>query len=90
MPSCCPVSLAVVSSIIRSSALMSSVRVTEGNTSQWFTDEIGHPALAQHLYAVVGFMRASQTWDGFYRMVQRAFPKKGENMLIQFDEDHKK
>jgi len=49
---------------------------------QWLTEDIGHPALAQHLYAIIGFMRASGTWDDFYRMMQRAFPKKNTTMLL--------
>lgn len=49
---------------------------------QLFTDEVGHPALAQHLYAVIGLMRASSTWEHFYRMMQRAFPKKNTTMLL--------
>jgi hypothetical protein len=49
---------------------------------QWLTEDIGHPALAQHLYATIGFMRASMTWDEFYRMMQRAFPKKNTTMLL--------
>jgi hypothetical protein len=49
---------------------------------QWLTEDIGHPALAQHLYAVIGFMRASTNWDQFHRMVQRAFPKKNTTMLL--------
>lgn len=49
---------------------------------QWLTDDIGHPALAQHLYAVIGFMRASGDWESFHRLVQRAFPKKNTNMLL--------
>lgn len=47
---------------------------------QWLTEDVGHPALAQHLYAVIGFMRASATWDSFYRLMQRAFPKKGQTI----------
>ena len=47
---------------------------------QWLTEDVGHPALAQHLYAVIGFMRASSTWDSFYRLMQRAFPKKGQTI----------
>lgn len=58
----------------------------KGNRSakhhQWLTEDIGHPALAQHLHAVIGFMRASSTWDGFYRMMQRAFPKKGTTLEL--------
>lgn len=49
---------------------------------QWLTEDIGHPALAQHVYALIGFMRASESWDNFYRMVQRAFPKKNTQMLL--------
>jgi P63C domain len=49
---------------------------------QWLTEDLGHPALAQHLYAVIGFMRASTTWDQFYRMVQRAFPKRNTTLLL--------
>jgi hypothetical protein len=47
---------------------------------QWLTEDVGHPALAQHLHAVIGFMRASATWDSFYRLMQRAFPKKGQTI----------
>lgn len=49
---------------------------------QWLTEDIGNPALAQHLYATIGFMRASTTWEQFYRMMQRAFPKKNSTMLL--------
>jgi hypothetical protein len=53
---------------------------------QWLTEDIGHPALAQHLYATIGFMRAASTWDQFYRMMQRAFPKLNSNMVLNFPE----
>ena len=49
---------------------------------QWLTEDIGHPALAQHLYATIGFMRASTSWEQFYRMMQRAFPKLNTTMLL--------
>jgi len=55
---------------------------------QWLTEDVGHPALAQHLYALVSFMRISKDgdWDGFYNMVQRAFPKKGETLFLPLAE----
>ena len=53
-----------------------------GKHHQWLTDEVGHPVLAQHLYAVIGFMRASSTWDQFYRMMERAYPKLNTTMLL--------
>ena len=51
-----------------------------GRHHQLLTEDVGHPALAQHLHAIIGFMRASSTWDQFYRLVQRAFPKKGQTI----------
>ena len=45
---------------------------------QWLTDDIGHPALAQHLHAVIALMRASSTWTQFQNMLDKSFPKKGD------------
>lgn len=50
---------------------------------QWLTEDVGHPALAQHLHAVIGLMRASENWDGFKVMIDRAFPKRGTNMELE-------
>jgi hypothetical protein len=50
------------------------------------TDEIGHPALAQHLHAVIGLMRASATWEGFKSLLDRAFPKKGTQMALLLED----
>lgn len=49
---------------------------------QWLTEDVGHPALAQHLYAIIGFMRISDSWEAFHRIVDRAFPKKNTQMLL--------
>lgn len=49
---------------------------------QWLSEDVGHPALAQHLHAVIGLMRASDTWDGFKSMIDRAFPKRGSNLEL--------
>lgn len=42
---------------------------------QWLTDDIGHPALAQHLYNVIGFMKAFDSWDSFMARLDKAYPK---------------
>lgn len=52
---------------------------------QWLTDDVGHPALAQHLHAVMGFMRACSEWDQFLSMLDRAFPKKGKTIPLLLD-----
>ena len=54
----------------------------KGKHHQLFTDEVGHPALAQHLYAVIGAMRAHTTWDEFLRFLNRAYPKKDSNLEL--------
>lgn len=54
---------------------------------QWLTEDVGHPALAQHLYALIGFMRISTAWDQFYRRVQLAFPKKGSTLFLPLNEE---
>lgn len=58
----------------------------KGRHHQLLTDDVGHPALAQHLHAVTGFMRASSKWDQFYRMMNRAFPKKGQTIELPLDD----
>ena len=57
----------------RSPRLSSSHR--RNRHHQWFTPEIGHPKLKEHLAAVIALMRASPNWDSFCRSLQRAFPK---------------
>lgn len=53
---------------------------------QYLTEDIGHPALAQHLHAVIGLMRASATWGQFKMMLDRAFPKKGTQLSLLIDD----
>jgi hypothetical protein len=51
---------------------------------QWLTADIGHPALAQHLHAVIGLMRASPDadWDFFIRLIDRAFKRRGHSVQL--------
>lgn len=53
---------------------------------QWLTEDIGNPALAQHMYATIGFMRAAPDWRTFMASFARAFPKKGENLSLALAE----
>jgi hypothetical protein len=54
---------------------------------QWLTEDIEHPALAQHLYAVIGFMRVARTWDQFKEMLDRAYPKRGDSLQLPLFND---
>lgn len=51
---------------------------------QYLTEEIGHPALAQHLYAVIALMKASSNWQSFHKKLEAAFPVVGDQLF--FDE----
>jgi hypothetical protein len=42
---------------------------------QWLTDEIGLPALTQHLHATVALMRACDSWKEFKALLDRSFPQ---------------
>ncbi len=42
---------------------------------QWLTEDIGHPKLREHLASVTTLMKASNKWDDFKRMLNRALPK---------------
>lgn len=55
-----------------------------GKLHQLFTDDVGHPALAQHIHAVIALMKASRNWNEFMRLVNQAFPKKGSNLAFDF------
>ncbi len=55
----------------------------------WLTEDIGHPALAQLLFGVIGLMRIAEKWDEFMKMVDKAYPRRGDTLqldLFQNDE----
>ena len=54
---------------------------------QFLTDDIGHPALAQHLYGVIGLMRIAEKWDEFLRMVDKAYPRRGDTLQLSLFEN---
>jgi hypothetical protein len=49
---------------------------------QWLTDDVGHPALAQHLHAVVTLMRISKSWDQFKLFLDQAHPRRGDTLQL--------
>jgi hypothetical protein len=54
---------------------------------QWLTEDVGHPALAQHLYAVIGLMRISDSWEQFKAMLDRAYRKRGDSLQLPLFRD---
>jgi hypothetical protein len=49
---------------------------------QWLTDDVGHPALAQHIHAVITLMRVSKAWPQFKQMLNVAHPKRGDTLQL--------
>jgi hypothetical protein len=49
---------------------------------QWLTDDVGNPALAQHLHTVITLMKLSNSWEKFYEMLNQAFPKRGDTLQL--------
>jgi hypothetical protein len=56
---------------------------------QWLTEDVGHPALAQHLHAVITLMRVSEKWDQFKLMLDRAHPKRGDTLQLPLMADYR-
>lgn len=54
---------------------------------QWLTEDVGHPALNQHIHTLLAFMRIAPNWPAFKRMVDKAFPKIGESFMLDLGED---
>ena len=50
------------------------------------TEDIGHPKLIEHIASVMALMRASSSWNGFMRLLNRAFTKYGDTLEIPFDD----
>lgn len=49
---------------------------------QWLTKDVGHPGLTQHLHAVTGLMRASDSWSQFNGLLDRSFPRLHTTLLM--------
>ena len=54
---------------------------------QWFTPDVGHPKLKEHLIGVMALMRAEPNWNRFKGDLNRAFPKKNETNLPALDDN---
>lgn len=48
---------------------------------QWLSEEVGHPALEQHIKEVLLLMRISDSWDAFRLLLERGFPLIGGKQM---------
>lgn len=49
---------------------------------QFLTDEIGEPRLLEHFGGLIALGRVAPNWRKFKELVERAFPKNGENLVL--------
>lgn len=59
----------------------------KGKLHQLFTEDVGHPALAQHLHAVITLMKASGDWAQFKRLLDKSLPKRGDTLPLPLNDD---
>lgn len=51
------------------------------------TDDVGRPALREHLSAVVALMKVSPSWRQFMNRMNRVFPRVDQTLLLAYDMD---
>lgn len=52
---------------------------------QRLTEEVGHPKLREHLASVTSLMKASDSWEQFKAMLDRALPRHGDTPYLPFE-----
>lgn len=52
---------------------------------QWFNTDYGHPKLKEHISGVLALMRAAPNWRTFKSMLNRAYPKFGEQLMLDLE-----
>ncbi len=51
------------------------------------TDDVGRPALREHLSAVIALMKISPNWRQFINRMDRVFPRVDKTLLLAYDMD---
>lgn len=54
---------------------------------QFLSEEVGQPDLRDHILQIIPLMKVSKTWDGFKKLVDVAFPKKGSQIEMDIDDE---
>lgn len=54
---------------------------------QWFTPDLRHPKLREHLATVIALMRAAANWRQFQRSLKRAFPVVNDQYEMNLGDD---
>ena len=57
---------------------------TKNRYFQWLTDDLGHPKLMEHFTSVITLFKATTTWGGFYKLIERALPRYGRTLSLPY------
>lgn len=60
----------------------------KGRLHQLFTDDIGHPLLAQHVHMVTMFMKAAGSWEEFKTNLDKVSPRQGDNFELPLGDSY--
>ena len=52
---------------------------------QFLSEDVGQPDLRDHILQVIPLMRVSRSWDGFKKLVDVAFPRKGTQFELDVE-----
>ena len=55
--------------------------------TQWLTGDVGVPKLREHLIGLIALMKAAPNWKRFTNMVERVYPKYGDTIPMDFEEE---
>jgi hypothetical protein len=64
----------------------STTRRRKTRHHQWLTEDVGHPKLRDHLSGVIALMRVARDWPTFKRLLNRAYPKKGQPLELPLED----
>jgi len=57
---------------------------------QFLSDEVGEPRLIEHFGGLIALGRVATNWRKYKEMVERAYPKSGDNLMLDLDFNDKK
>lgn len=52
---------------------------------QFLSTEVGQPDLRDHILQILPLMKVSKTWEGFKKLIDTVFPKKGDQRNLELE-----
>jgi len=54
---------------------------------QWLTEDVGHPALKDHLSGLIFLAKSQDQWEAFHRAVDRVVPRFGDTLPLPLPDE---